>query len=81
VVWFVHQGSPLGHPFNGVRIESRSHYIITFGGIRRYIVIYMNRGDSEPTRFLRDNNSWVANPNKKSTTLFGKDCIERRDVT
>jgi hypothetical protein len=30
---------------------------------------------------LRDNNSWVANPNKKSTTLFGKNCIERRDVT
>jgi hypothetical protein len=44
-------------------------------------MIYMNRGDAEPTRFLRDNNSWVANPDTKPTPVFGKGCIERRDVT
>jgi hypothetical protein len=77
----VHQGSPLGHPFNGARIESFSHCIVTFGGIRRHIVIDMNSGDAESTRFLRDNNSRVADSNKKSTPVFGKGCIERRDIT
>jgi hypothetical protein len=41
----------------------------------------MNSGDAESTSFLWDNNSWVANPNKKSTAVFGKGCVERRDIT
>jgi hypothetical protein len=81
MAWFVHQGSPLGHPFDGVRIKSCSHCIVTFGGIRRHIVIDMNRRDAEPTRFVRDNNSGVTDSKKKSTPAFGKGCIERRDVT
>jgi hypothetical protein len=44
-------------------------------------MIDMNSGDVEPTRFLRDNNFWVADSNKKSTPVFGKSCVERRDVT
>jgi hypothetical protein len=44
-------------------------------------MIDMNRGDAEPSRFLRDNNSRVANPDKKPTPVFRKGCIERRDVT
>jgi len=41
----------------------------------------MNSGDAESTSFLWDNNSWVANPNKKSTPVFGKGCVERRYIT
>jgi hypothetical protein len=41
----------------------------------------MNCGDAEPTSFLWDNNTRVADSNKKSAPVFGKGCIERRYIT